>query len=182
MLERLIELIREIGAILPGDFTFSHGGKSKFYFDGRKVSAHPEARDIIARLVLRAAEPGQFDYVGGPATGAISIATSVSQMLFSEYKLAVPTFYVRDHEKGHGTRQYIEGIVEPNSRVLVVEDTISTGTSVLNTVRVLEGVNCDIVKIVAFAHWANFGGLSYIRQQGYHCYVMIDLEELAGRQ
>lgn len=126
----LKQLIRSTGAFCYSPekpFILASGKTSPYYFDMRLLSAHPEGLHLAARAILEQI-PGQARSVGGPASGAIPLATAIS--LESRYmERPLQSFYVRESAKVHGTGRLIEGISE--SPYVLVDDVITTGSSVL---------------------------------------------------
>ncbi|PID95459.1 MAG: orotate phosphoribosyltransferase [Bacteroidetes bacterium] len=114
-------------------FLWSSGWKSPIYCDNRKILSFPRIRtyirEQIAKIILE--EHPNADYVAGVATGGIAIGALVAQQLDK------PFVYVRP-PKSHGLKNAIEGVIEENSSVVVVEDLVSTGKSSLEVVKVLE--------------------------------------------
>lgn len=140
--EKLKGLLKE-HAVKSGDFTLSSGKKSDFYVDCRKVSLHPEGSKLIGRIILDKIKGLKVDAVGGLTLGADPITSSV--VTLSD----IPGFIVRKKEKEHGTKQKIEGLLEPNWNVVVVEDVATTGASALEAVQAVEAAGAKVVKIIA---------------------------------
>ena len=114
-------------------FTWASGWKSPVYCDNRRTLGFPEIRSIIKdALVLTIRE--HFPCVGaiaGVATGAIAQGALVADAM------GLPFVYVRSSAKGHGLGNRVEGYLEPDKKVVVVEDLISTGASSLSAVEAL---------------------------------------------
>lgn len=130
----------------PNDpFTWASGWKSPFYCDNRKTLSYPELRTFVKDELARIAAE-QFpeaEVIAGVATGAIAQGALVSD------KLGKPFVYVRSSAKDHGLANLVEGDVRPGSKVLVVEDLISTGGSSLKAVAALRDMGCEVVGMVA---------------------------------
>ena len=103
-------------------FTWASGWKSPFYCDNRKTLSYPELRTFVklelSRLV--AEKYPQAEAIAGVATGAIAQGALVAD------QLALPFVYVRSKPKDHGLENLIEGDLQPKSKVVVIEDLIST--------------------------------------------------------
>ena len=140
--KKTAELLLQIKAIKlqPNDpFTWASGWKSPIYCDNRTTLSFPKIRTYLRENLAKIIEQeyGKPDVIAGVATGAIAIGVLVAQ------QLNVPFIYVRPEPKSHGRKNQIEGFLEKNKSVVVVEDLISTGKSSLNAVEALreEGVN-----------------------------------------
>lgn len=126
-------------------FTWASGWKSPFYCDNRKTLSYPKLRtfvkDNLARLVKD--NFSEADAVAGVATGAIAQGALVADML------GLPFCYVRSKAKDHGMGNLIEGTLPQGSKVVVVEDLISTGGSSLKAVEALRAAGFEVVGMVA---------------------------------
>lgn len=114
-------------------FTWASGWKSPIYCDNRKILSYPEARtkviDAFIELINRHFK--NFDIIAGVATGAIAYGALVAE------RLNKPFVYVRPKPKDHGLGAQVEGDMPKGSRVVVIEDLISTGVSSLSAVDAL---------------------------------------------
>lgn len=125
-------------------FTWASGWLSPFYCDNRKALSYPDVRNLIRDSLTKCAEQfPQFDVVAGVATGAIAQGALVAD------RLGKPFVYVRSSPKDHGMGNLVEGKIDAGSRVLVVEDLISTGGSSLKAVQALRDAGCEVVGMVA---------------------------------
>lgn len=142
MKEELLKLLKEKGAVKVGNFTLSSGKKSDFYVDCRKVTLHPQGARLIARIILQKITGLKVDAIGGLTLGADPITSSV--VALSD----IPGFIVRKQAKEHGTRQRIEGNLQPGWQVVVVEDVATTGASALEAIRAVEAAGAKVVKVI----------------------------------
>lgn len=126
-------------------FTWASGWHSPFYCDNRKALSYPDVRDLIRDSLIDAIHGGfpEFDVIAGVATGAIAQGALVAD------RMGKPFVYVRSAPKDHGLANLIEGYLEPGSRVMVVEDLVSTGGSSLKAVEALRNAGCEVVGMVA---------------------------------
>lgn len=142
------ELLLQINAIKlepENPFTWASGWKSPIYCDNRIILSYPTIRNYIREEMGKQVENlyGKPDVIAGVATGAIGIG-----MLVAEY-LGLPFIYVRPEAKAHGRQNQIEGRLEANQTVVVIEDLISTGKSSLNAVTALEAYGANIKGMLA---------------------------------
>lgn len=129
-------------AIREGEFTLSAGGTSNWYLDGRQVSFRGDCVEIVGDAIVEALDAAgvpAYDAVGGLELGAVPIAVAVARATGAR------GFAVRKEPKGHGVGGRMAGPVEPTDRVLVVEDTATTGASLLKAVDAITAFGCEIV-------------------------------------
>ena len=126
-------------------FTWASGWLSPIYCDNRKLLSYPQARENVCRWMADIIKEkyADADVIAGVATGAIAHGYLVAHMLQK------PFVYVRPKPKDHGTGSQIEGILPAGSKVVVVEDLISTGNSSLAAVRALYEAGADVLGMVA---------------------------------
>lgn len=130
---RTAEILFEIGAIgidTDNPFQFSSGIISPIYCDARLLMGYPEKLNEIMGFMsdLIKINSLEFDVVAGIATSSIHLAALLSG------KMCMPMIYIRKEEKHHGRRKRIEGRLLPGQTVLIVEDVIATGGTVLSAV------------------------------------------------
>jgi len=141
--EPLKKLLFATGAVKTGKFILSSGKESDFYIDCRKVTLHPAGAKLIAKIILNKIKGLKVDAIGGLTLGADPITSSV--VALSD----LPGFIVRKQEKAHGTKQKIEGIIEPGLNVVIVEDVATTGASALQAIQAVEEIGCKVVKVIS---------------------------------
>ena len=145
--EELLKLVRE-KAFQKGNYTLSSGKKSNYYFDGKQITLDPQGILLVGKTILAMLQGIQVDAVGGPTLGADPIAAAVA-LLSSQTGKPLKAFIVRKEEKKHGTQKRIEGPrLEPRDRVVVVEDVITSGKSVMDAIGEIEKLNCRVVKVI----------------------------------
>lgn len=146
-LARLRQLVLD-RAVSFGDVQLSSGQSSSFYIDGKQVTLSADGALLFAEHFLATNSPETYDAVGGPTLGADPMAAAVS-VLSQQQGAPKPAFIVRKAAKGHGKMRRIEGPLASEARVIVVEDVVTSGKSVLEAIDALEAEkNCRIVKIV----------------------------------
>jgi len=128
-------LLIKNNAIKFGDYILTSGKKSPYYIDLRQTISSPITMDWIAnsltRIIINEIGKDKIDRILGVPTAGIPFATVVSQ------KLGLPLIYYRQARKEHGVRKKVEGILDRNDRVLVVDDLITTGESVIEAAEVV---------------------------------------------
>ena len=130
-------------------FTWASGWKSPIYCDNRKLLSLPFTRDFIkselANVVFE--KFADADVIAGVATAGIAWGAMVAD------QLKLPFIYVRPKPKEHGMGNQIEGEIQPNQRVIVVEDLISTGKSSLQVVDVLRQQGIEVAGMVSIFNY-----------------------------
>ena len=130
----------------PNDyFTWASGWFSPIYCDNRLTLSYPDIRTYLAESITKIIENNETkpDVIAGVATGAIAIGMLVAQML------GLPFVYVRPEAKKHGRKNQIEGFLPENSKVVVVEDLISTGGSSLCAVEAIREAGAEVLYMTA---------------------------------
>ena len=165
-LDRLLALALERGAIKYGDFTLTSGKKSSYYFDGRLLSLDPEGAYLISQAIIPLLEQAGAQAVGGTTLGADPMVAALA--LASHIKgRSIPAFIVRKESKTHGTKQNIEGPLEPGTNVAIVDDVCTTGGSLFHAIEAAEAAGCSVVKVVSILD-RNEGGSEEMRRRGYN--------------
>ncbi len=164
---RLLDILRE-RAVSFGDFTLASGRKSSYYIDARVVTLHHEGSYLIARAILDFLSAGgiEADAIGGLAIGADPIAGAVAALSHLE---AAPLsgFIVRKESKGHGTGRRIEGDLASGSRVVVVDDVITTGASTLAAILAVEEIGCKVAAVICVIDREE-GGAQTLKEYRFH--------------
>ncbi|MGB1248579.1 MAG: orotate phosphoribosyltransferase [Chitinophagales bacterium] len=145
---KVAEYLLKIKAIKlspQGLFTWASGKKSPIYCDNRVILSYPEARNFIKKTftdVLKEKYP-DAEMIAGVATGAIAIGVLVAE------EMGLPFCYVRSKAKEHGRKNMVEGDVPAGTKVVVVEDLISTGGSSLKAVEGLREIGAEVIGLEA---------------------------------
>jgi len=143
--EELLAGIKAKG-IVHGDIELSSGGHATSYVDLRRVTLDGRLAPLVGRVLLNATADLTYDAVGGLTLGADPVATA---MMHAAARRGTPidAFVVRKDVKDHGMQRRIEGPDVAGRRVLAVEDTSTTGTSVLTAVDALREAGADVVGV-----------------------------------
>lgn len=136
-------------AVRFGDFVLTSGRRSNYYFDGKQVTLDGRGLYLVSRLVLERCRELNVDAVGGLTLGADPIAAGVAALSGSEPK-PLQAFIVRKQEKQHGTGRLIEGPpLRPGMRVLLVDDTLTTGGTFLQAREHVAETGVNIVEALS---------------------------------
>lgn len=171
-LERLAELVKEL-AVVHGKVTLSSGKEADYYVDLRRATLHHEASPLIGQLLRELTADWDFAAVGGLTLGADPVATSV---MHSSGR-AIDAFVVRKEAKKHGMQRRIEGADIVGKRVLVVEDTTTTGNSPLTAVAALREAGAEVVGVATVVDRATGAG-DVIAAEGLEYRYLLGLEDL----
>ena len=163
-IEAVLEIAKSLNALLFGEFQLSAGGTSKYYFDGRLVTLDPEGAYRVAKAILPIVWACGASIVAGPAVAAIPIVASIVTVSFLEGS-PVSGLIVRGEPKKHGAKREIEGTFKKGDAVVVVDDTCSTGGSLLHSISALEAAGCSISKVVCILD-RKAGGSDAIKGRG----------------
>ena len=145
--EQLKGLIAE-RAIQLGTFVLASGQKSDYYVDLRLITLDPKGAYWVAKVLLNALEGEEADAVGGPSMAADPIAGAVAAVAGVE-RLPIRGFMVRKEPKSHGMQKRVEGPLRPGMRVVIVDDTVTTATKMIDAARAVEReAGCHVVKLL----------------------------------
>jgi orotate phosphoribosyltransferase len=143
--ETLAELIKTKAVVL-GRVTLSSGATADWYLDLRRIALDGEAAPLVGRVMLDTTADLDYDAVGGLTLGADPVATAMLHAAAAAGR-RLDAFIVRKNEKAHGLQRRIEGPDVAGRRVLAVEDTSTTGSSVLTAVAALRAAGADVVGV-----------------------------------
>jgi orotate phosphoribosyltransferase len=151
---RLVGLLREHSLVL-GEVTLSSGRKTTYYIDARRTVMRPEGQRAAGELIAAHATRLEATAVGGPVMAAIPLACAA---------ISVPGgaglvgFFVRKERKEHGLQRWVEGGAEPGDRVLVVEDTVTTGGSTVSAIERIRDEGFEIAGVLSLVDRLAGGG------------------------
>ncbi len=163
MEKQIAKSLLQIGAVFfrPEEpFTWASGIKSPIYCDNRLILSAPVQRVIVEKAIastVREKYP-ECEVLMGTSTAGIAHAA------ISAYILGVPMGYVRTGAKDHGRKNQIEGKLEKGQKVVVIEDLISTGGSVIEVVNVLREAGADVLGIVSIFTYGMQKGIDRLKE------------------
>jgi orotate phosphoribosyltransferase len=177
-LPRLIELIKQL-AIVHGKVTLSSGLEADYYVDLRRATLHHEAAPLIGRVMLELLESAGYsniDAVGGLTMGADPVATALLHQAAAA-GIELDAFVVRKQAKAHGMARQVEGPSVAGKRVIVLEDTSTTGGSPLTAAEALVAAGATVVAIATVVD-RDTGARQAIEAAGYPYLTAIALGDL----
>jgi len=143
--QTLLAELREHSLIL-GEVTLASGATAQYYVDARRALLRPEGFRAAGELIAAAAVEAGATAVGGPATAAIPPACAA---IAAQGSAGLVGFFVRGERKEHGLQRWVEGPVDPGDRVLVVEDTVTTGGSTAAAIERIREEGLEVAGVVA---------------------------------
>jgi orotate phosphoribosyltransferase len=174
--QQLIEYIKA-DAVFHGDFTLTSGKKASYYVDLRKVSLDHRVAPLIGQVMLDLiAEIPDVVAVGGMTMGADPIASAVLHQGAAR-GLEYDAFVVRKEPKDHGRGRQVEGPDVAGKRIVVLEDTSTTGGSPLAAIEALKKVGAEIAAVAVVVD-RDTGAREVIEGAGYEYYAAISLDDL----
>lgn len=164
---------------MHGKVTLSSGLEADYYVDLRRATLHHEAAPLIGQVMLDLLDNAgikDFDSVGGLTVGADPVATAVLHQSAARGR-TIDAFVVRKAPKDHGMGRQVEGPDVAGKRVIVLEDTSTTGASPLTATRALEKAGATIVAVATVVDRAT-GAREVIEDAGYRYLSAVSLEDL----
>jgi orotate phosphoribosyltransferase len=169
----LLRVIKE-KAVVHGDFVLSSGQRASWYIDLRRVLLSGRAAPLAGRVMLAATADLGYDAVGGLTLGADPVAAAMLHAAAGQGQI-LDAFVVRKAEKTHGLQRRIEGPDVAGRRVLAVEDTSTTGASVLAAVDALQEAGAEVVGVAVIVER---GARDRVTQRGLPFRAAYDMGEL----
>jgi len=173
--DRLLELIKA-KAIVRGKVTLSSGREADYYVDLRRITLDGEAAPLVGLVMNELTKDLDFDAVGGLTLGADPVATAMLHAAATAGR-RLDAFVVRKSGKAHGMQQRIEGPSIIGRRVIVVEDTTTTGASPMDAVAAAREEGAEVVAVATIADRAT-GAREKLEAQGLTYVSAYSLEEL----
>src|ERR1051326_1497582 len=141
----LRKLIADL-AVVRGRVVLSSGREADYYVDLRRVTLQHQAAPLVGQVMLDVVDDWEFDAVGGLTLGADPVAAAMLHVAAARGR-ALDAFVVRKSEKAHGLQRRVEGPDVAGRRVLAVEDTSTTGGSVLTAVEALREAGAQVTGV-----------------------------------
>ncbi len=182
--ENVAQALLDIGAVSLNPstpYTWTSGLRAPIYTDNRLIISFPKTRELIIDgfVSLIKKHYPQAEMIAGTATAGIPHAAFIAQ------KLDLPMIYVRSSAKGHGKKNAIEGYLAPNSKVIMIEDLISTGKSVLHAADIVNENGGQVLACLAIFNYCLPISESAFQDKKYELRSLTDyptLIEVASRE
>lgn len=167
----LIFNLYKVGAVKIGEFKLKSGLMSPIYFDLRCVISYPEILQTAANAISLMAKDTSYDVVCGVPYGAIPLASTVS------ISNSLPLIMVRKEAKSYGLKKMVEGTYAQGSKCLLIEDVVTTGGSVLQTVASLENEGVQVQDVYVLVDRKQ-GGRKNLEEKGCRLHAVLTASEI----
>jgi orotate phosphoribosyltransferase len=178
MKTELGKILNRIGALKFGTFKLTSGEISPYYMDLRIVPSFPDSFrricDLYVELIKSDVGADGFDRIAGIPTAGISFAS------IAAYHLKKPFIYVRTAEREHGRGRCVEGILSPGNRVLLMDDLITKGGSVLKAAEAVRAEGGGVTDAVVLMDREE-NGKQNLAKDGIKLHYLITMSELARK-
>jgi uridine monophosphate synthetase len=170
-LQEVVEELYACGAIKIGKFSLKNKTDSNYYIDLRLTISRPLLLKKITKLFAKKVEHLRYDAICGVPYAALAFSTALS------LQQEKPMLMARKEAKDHGTRQLVEGIYHAGDRVLIVEDVVTSGGSIAETVKTLASEGLIVQDAVVFLDREQ-GGTTRLAAEGVHVHSLLTISEL----
>jgi orotate phosphoribosyltransferase len=164
-------------------FTLASGQVSPFYVDCRTLMAYPSARRLVGQLAHEALAGVGVDCLGGLEIGAISIATTISDVMYAaqpshEWR----TFVVRKQAKGYGLGKLIEGAVKPGDRALIIDDVLTSGGSLIKAILAARDAGLVVRHALVIVDRKEQDGRARVEREGVTVTSLLTIDDLTAHR
>ncbi len=169
--KRIIDLLLASGSVRFGQFTLASGQTSKVYIDVKRAWTDPRRLEVMAEALAQ--RVGDADRLAGMELGAVPLVVATS------LRTGRPYLVIRKATKDHGTRQRFEGDIPAGSRVLLIEDTSSTGGSAMESVRIIREAGGVVTRALVVVD-RGMGAIERLRAEGIALDPLVTIAEIPG--
>ncbi len=169
--DAMIRKLHNIGAVKFGTFTLKSGIISPFYIDLRLIVSYPDLLERIGDIMWEQIQECRFNLICGVPYTALPIATAIS------LKQGIPMIMKRKEQKDHGTKKMIEGKFESGQRCLIIEDLITSGASIMETIEPLEQEGLVVQDTLVLIDREQ-GGKQNLVEKGYQLHSVFTITEV----
>lgn len=134
-------------AFQTGNFVLASGKTSNYYIDSKKALFNSVVIDLLGEIFWEIIAPLKPDAIGGLEVGAIPL-TAATLVKSEQNGVSLEGFFVRKKPKDHGSKQRIEGVLASNSKVVILDDVLTTGGSAMEAVEEVEKIGCKVIAVV----------------------------------
>jgi uridine monophosphate synthetase len=170
----LIESLHQIGAVKFSHFTLKSGQSSPVYIDLRSLVSYPKLMEAVADHLWDKISNLHFDLICGVPYTALPIATVLA------YKHRLPMVMRRKESKDYGTKKRVEGVFEKGQKCLLIEDVVTTGSSILETIADLEQAGLQVTDVCSLIDREQ-GGQEALGSHGYTFHPVFKLSTILKR-
>jgi len=167
--EELILALHANQMIKFGEFFLKSGQPSYIYADIRTAISYPQIYRTICDMFYAQMQGLKYDFICGVPYAALTFASSIA------YAHSIPMLLKRKEAKGYGTKKMLEGAYKPQQNVLIIEDVVTSGASIIETIDVLKEYDLRVTD-VCFLVDRNQGGVEHLRSLGYNVHYILDIK------
>ncbi len=169
----LAKILIHTGGLQFGLFELAGGKLSSYYLDMRVIPSFPGAFQTATKLLVdKARQVGEIEKVGGIPTGGLVWASVLA------YSLSRPLVYARKEVKYHGREKLVEGILTPGEKVLIVDDVITSGKSILHATTSLRGEGAVVEDVLVLLDREE-GGMERLKASGLRLHSVAKMSQVA---
>lgn len=144
--DHLLQLLKE-RSFKIGAFRLASGDTSNYYIDGKMTEVFSRGAHLIGEVLYERTKDLGIDAIGGLETGAIPLTTAAI-ISYDRHGREMEGFWVRETVKDHGTQKLIEGNLAPESRVIILDDVVTRGSSALKAIQAVRSLGCEVVSVI----------------------------------
>ena len=163
-------------ALKFGVFTLTSGKMSSYYIDLRLVPSYPKVFqkivDMYGKVIKKEVGLSKFDVICGIPTSGLVFASAIAM------SLEKPLIYVRRDARQHGTQRNIEGLIKPGDRILLIDDLVTTGSSLISSKEMIAAEGCEVMDAVVLVDREE-GGIQNLKNIGVKVHYVAKVTELA---
>ena len=163
-------------------FTLASGRVSEYYVNCKQILSHPRYRRIVAELIVDHLTGWDVQAIGGMEIGAIPIATSISDYVFTQKGRELRTFVVRKKVKDHGMKHTVEGSFQAGDRVVVVDDVLTTGQATIDAITQTRAAGLDVKHALVIVDRQEDQGRQRVEAMGILLISLLTLQDLKDLQ
>mmetsp|Transcript_19714 Transcript_19714/g.33852 ORF Transcript_19714/g.33852 Transcript_19714/m.33852 type:complete len:562 (-) Transcript_19714:597-2282(-) len=171
--DNLIVELFDTGCIIFGDHVQASGVTLPYYIDLRTIISNPPLFAQVVSMYAEIVEQLEFDRLAGIPYGSLPTATGLS------LRMHRPMVFPRKEVKAHGTKRVIEGAYEPGETVVVIDDILISGKSIVEGARKIESCGLHVRDMVVFIDHESPGVQATLAEQGYRCQAVFGRREIA---
>ncbi|MGC8976660.1 MAG: orotate phosphoribosyltransferase [Candidatus Ratteibacteria bacterium] len=172
---KLLKIFKE-RAIVFKEVKLSSGKLSNYYIDGKLITLDPEGIYLISKIIFEMIKDEEINGIGGLTLGADPIAAGVSLISFIEKK-PIYAFIVRSFQKEHGMGKLIEGNIKKGWNVAIVDDVVTTGSSLVKSIEAVESYGAIVKKVICIVNRKE-GADEALKKKGYKLEAIFTKEDL----